>query len=134
MEWRSLRANEIDHELIWLAVTLGTAVACAVWLALSLPWPTCTFRALTGLPCATCGATRASVAFLHGDFATAWQLNPLIVALLCAIALFDFYALAVLCAGRRRLRFSLPKGGARKVVIGLAIIAAINWVYLLRTQ
>ena len=39
--------------------------------------PACTFKKLTGLPCALCGGTRSAQAFLHGDFAAALYLNPL---------------------------------------------------------
>lgn len=132
LEWRPLRQGEIDHELVWLVVTVGSAVAGAVWLAFSLPWPQCTFLALTGLPCATCGATRASLAFLHGNWGTAWQFNPLVFAALCGVALFNIYALTALCAGKRRLRFAAGKGGGRKAVVALAVLVAINWAYLLR--
>src|SRR3712207_7296695 len=33
------------------------------------------FRALTGVPCVTCGATRAATALLQGDVATAFWLR-----------------------------------------------------------
>src|SRR5690349_6936182 len=96
IELRRLRASEPDHELIWLAVSVGAAIGVVAWLGLQLPWPVCTFRQLTGLPCITCGATRASLALLHGDLAAAWRLNPLVCAGAWMIACFDLYALVVL--------------------------------------
>lgn len=39
--------------------------------------PLCGLRLLTGLPCPLCGGTRAAQAFLCGDFARAFYLNPL---------------------------------------------------------
>ena len=133
VELRRLRAGELDHELIWLAVTVGAALSAILWLALHLPWPTCTFRALTGLPCVTCGATRASLAFLHGNLGAAWRFNPLIFAGICAVALFDAYALFVLGTGARRVRISLPKRGVRKLIlVGLILAGLGNWIYLLR--
>jgi len=42
-------------------------------------FPRCAFHALTGLQCPGCGGLRASHQLLHGNFAAAWQLNPLVV-------------------------------------------------------
>jgi hypothetical protein len=133
VELRRLRAGELDHELIWLVVTVAAAAAGLAWLTLHLPWPVCTFRALTGLPCVTCGATRSVLAFSQGDLGAAWRLNPLIFAGICSVVVFDVYALAVLCSGARRVRISLPRSGIRRLLIAVVAIAgAANWIYLLR--
>ena len=63
-----ITAQEIDHELIWLLVSLGTLLGFALWFAARLPMPQCVFHTLTGLPCVTCGATRSAFQFLHGHF------------------------------------------------------------------
>ncbi|QTN33167.1 DUF2752 domain-containing protein [Akkermansiaceae bacterium] len=36
----------------------------------------CPFLQLTGKPCPGCGMTRSCFAFLRGDFADVWRLNP----------------------------------------------------------
>jgi hypothetical protein len=41
-----------------------------------LPWR-CPFLFVTGLPCPTCGMTRATRLALHGDFAGATRMHPL---------------------------------------------------------
>ena len=87
--WRRRSAHEPDHELIWLAVSVAAMAAAAVWLALALPWPKCPFLAATGLPCVTCGATRSTIAFLHGDFLAALRWNPLAFVGVCGVAAFD---------------------------------------------
>ncbi len=133
VEWRRLRAGELDHELIWLLVTGSAAVLGFSWLALGLPWPTCSFRALTGWPCVTCGATRGALAFLHGEFAEAWRFNPLVFLGICAVIVFDLYALVVLTTRSRRVRVSLPRAGARKVVVAIVLLVGLaNWLYVLR--
>jgi len=133
VELRRLRAGELDHELIWLAVTVGAAIAAVAWLALQLPWPVCTFRRLTGFPCLTCGATRASLALLHGDLAAAWRLNPLVFAAAWAVACFDLYALVVLSSGARRLRISWPNRMVRRLTLSAAgVVGLLNWIYLLQ--
>jgi len=45
---RRLAPDEIDHELIWLSVSLGSVAVAATWFALGLPWPRCLFHDLTG--------------------------------------------------------------------------------------
>ena len=42
-------------------------------------YPPCAFRAMTGLLCAGCGATRAVHQLLHGHFIEAFRLNAMFV-------------------------------------------------------
>jgi hypothetical protein len=111
---------------------VASAVLGVVWLTLGLPWPRCTFLAVTGWPCFTCGATRAAVAFLHGDFGAAWLFNPLVFVGLCGLVAYDVYALVVLLARAPRLRVALtrPRAG-RAVALAAVMVALVNWAYLL---
>ena len=128
---RSLGPGEIDHELIWLAVSLGTLALAVFWFALGLPWPICIFHNLTGWPCLTCGATRAAAQFLHGNLLSAWNWNPLVFAVLCGLLVFDVYAAFVVIARAPRLRILLTS--AEKIIIRFLVITALalNWIYLL---
>jgi len=129
---RSLLPGEIDHELVWLSVSLGSFAVAALWFALRLPWPRCIFHDLTGLPCLTCGATRAAIQFFHGNFGRAWKWNPLIFVGLSAISLFDIYAALVLGTRAPRLRISQLTDKERNFVRVLVIAALLlNWIYLL---
>jgi hypothetical protein len=130
--WRRRSANETDHELIWLAVSAASIAGGAAWLAMALPWPRCPFLAVTGLPCVTCGATRSTIAFLHGDFLSALRWNPLAFVAFCALIAFDLYAAIVLVGRKLRLRIVdwtvTEKNVARIAVLSLL---ALNWIYLL---
>ena len=130
--WRRRFANGPDHELIWLAVSAVSIAGAAAWLAMALPWPRCPFLAVTGLPCVTCGATRSTIAFLHGDFLTAWQWNPLAFVAFCALIAFDLYAAIVLVGRTPRLRI-LDWTVTEKNVARIAVLSllALNWIYLL---
>lgn len=130
--WRRVPPEGSDHELIWLGVSLAAAIGGAIWLGLGIPMLRCPFLTVTGYPCLTCGATRCSIALVHGNFLAAWLWNPLAFVALCGVALFDVYAAIVLIARSPRLRFvdwtRTEKNAVRIVVV--AIILA-NWIYLL---
>jgi hypothetical protein len=129
---RRLAPNEIDHELIWLSVSLGSLGLAILWLALRLPWPHCIFLAVTGHPCITCGATRSAIAFFHGDFWSAWKWNPLVFLFLSGLSIFDAYAFAVLVIRAPRLRIVQFTPWQKRFLRLLAVILVLsNWIYLL---
>jgi hypothetical protein len=129
---RPLAPGETNHELIWLTVSLGGLALAATWLALKLPWPVCVFRAVTGHPCLTCGATRSAIAFFHADFLAAFEWNPLAFVFYCALSLFNIYAFAVIVLRTPRWRIIQVTPSERKFVRGSAIaLLAVNWAYLL---
>src|SRR5713226_2587552 len=129
---RRLAPGEIDHELIWLSVSLGSLSFAALWFALRLPWPHCIFLAVTGHPCLTCGATRAAIAFFHLDFWSAWRWNPLVFLFLSGLSIFDAYAFAVLVIRGPRLRIVRFTPAEKRFLRLLAVILLIsNWIYLL---
>jgi Protein of unknown function (DUF2752). len=128
---RRLAPGEIDHELIWLSVSIVSLGLAAAWLTVGLPWPRCAFHEITGFPCATCGMTRCGIQFFHGHFLAALKWNPLVFAFLCGVIVFDLYAFAVLVTRAPRLRVAFQQAGknyARGIVIGAF---AVNWIYLL---
>jgi len=127
-----LEPGETDHELIWLAVSLGSLALATAWFALSLPWPRCAFHDLTGLPCVTCGMTRSAIQFFHGHFLAAWKWNPLVFAFLCGVTAFDLYAFVAFAMRAPRLRIA-QFDQCEKIFIRASVVAllALNWIYLL---
>ncbi|HET9367528.1 MAG TPA: DUF2752 domain-containing protein [Candidatus Udaeobacter sp.] len=129
---RRLSPGEIDHELIWLSVSLASLGLAATWLTIGLPWPRCMFHQITSLPCVTCGMTRCGIQFFHAHFLTALKWNPLVFAALCGMTAFDLYAFATLATRGPRLRISFDTQTARTFVRGAVISALVlNWIYLL---
>jgi Protein of unknown function (DUF2752) len=129
---RRLSPGEIDHELIWLSVSLASLGLAATWLTIGLPWPRCMFHQITSLPCVTCGMTRCGIQFFHAHFLTALKWNPLVFAALCGMTAFDLYAFATLATRGPRLRISCDTQTARTFVRGAVISALVlNWIYLL---
>ena len=129
---RRISPGELDHEFVWLSVSLGSLGLAAIWFVLGLPWPHCTFHDLTGLPCVTCGMTRSAIQFFHGHFLAALKWNPLVFAALCAVSIFNIYAFVVLVSGTPRLRISFDRETeTRRARIILVAALLLNWTYLL---
>ena len=132
---RRLVPQELDHELLWLLVSLGAFLGLAFWLSARLPTPQCAFHSLTGLPCPTCGATRAAWQFLHGHFAASLRFNPLAFLAYCGIVVFDLYALVALILRAPRLRLINFTPNERIFLRSLAVaLIAANWLYLLAAR
>lgn len=129
---RPLAPLELDHELVWLSISLGGLAIAALWFTLGLPWPHCIFLTITGHPCLTCGATRCAIAFFHLDFAGAWKWNPLVFTLLCGMSIFDLYAIVVLILRARRFRFvQFTPAETKFVRVAVILVLLTNWIYLL---
>ena len=81
----------------WVAVAGGLGVGLG-WVGVRLhalgllPLPACPLKAITGLPCATCGLTRWALALGAGDWRGAFHWHPLaslLLLLLPVVALWD---------------------------------------------
>src|SRR2546423_14532465 len=100
---RHLVPGEIDHELIWLSVSISSLLLAAAWLVLGLAWPICMFHQLTGLPWFTRRMARCAIQFFDGHFLAELKWNPLVFGLLCGAAAYDSYAFASLATRAARL-------------------------------
>jgi hypothetical protein len=129
--WKRFEPKETNHELLWLGVSAVGLVVSALWLSLKLPWPSCAFHNWTGFPCLTCGATRSTIQFFHGDFQAAWHWNPLVFLGLCAVVVYNTYAGAVLIMHTPRLRPRFSSFEKQALRIGLVCLLALNWLHSL---
>lgn len=113
-----------------IGVLAGAAV---VFLHLDrLPFALCIFKGLTGLPCPTCGSTRALGRLFSLDLAGALAMNPF--ATLVALLMVG-WALADLALLPRRQALGLelsPRLGFALRVAALFLFLA-NWAYLVAT-
>ena len=67
---------------VWLLMALAATYVFIFEPGKSGFFPVCPFRALTGFTCPGCGTTRALHHLLHGDFWSAFQLNPFTMIML----------------------------------------------------
>ena len=94
----------------------------------------CPFRAVTGLPCPTCGLTRAAHSLMRGDLGRALAINPFdTLFFLVAVPLFAGLWVANLVGGFA-VRFSLSPREQRAAWALLAAVALANWAYVLATH
>ena len=95
-----------------------------------LPVAFCVFKGLTGLPCPTCGSTRAVGQLFRLDVAGALAMNPfttLVAVVIAAWAVVDL----LLLPRRRALRVSFSPSLGRALRIAAFVFFFANWVYLL---
>lgn len=131
--WRRLRRGELDHEALWLGVSLAAFAAAWIWVRLGLQSPACVFHELTGWACPGCGATRCVRYALRGAFRAAFLVNPLMFVTLGGIVIFDLYAATVLALKLPRFRpEKVPAQTAMALRVGCAGLLLGNWLWLLR--
>lgn len=91
----------------------------------------CPFKKITGLPCPTCGATRAALALARFDFAGALLHYPLMT--LAWVALIGGGLLAGLSV-LLRIELPEPPRSLKTWQIALAVAAIVaNWAYSIAT-
>jgi hypothetical protein len=88
----------------------------------------CPFKAMTGLPCATCGMTHAFVHLAHGELLESLRASPA-GALLAAVA-WSFAVAAVLRLALALRWPSLSRDAARAVAIAGGVALLANWAFL----
>jgi hypothetical protein len=94
----------------------------------------CMFKAITHIPCPSCGATRAIILFLHGDLVRSLLLNPLGALLFIALIVVPIWLLADLLLKKESLFrcYNRMENTLRKhiwISIPLIAIVLANWFW-----
>jgi uncharacterized protein DUF2752 len=110
---------------------IGVLAAAAVGLLHldALPITVCFFKLVTGLPCATCGSTRALGRLFHGDLAGALAMNPLATAGMLALLPWAAADLMLLTRGKA-FGLELGPSAARVARVAAVVAVFVNWAYL----
>jgi len=111
--------------IIWLLGLIGAAYLFVFEPGKTGFFPACPFRLLTGLTCPGCGSTRAVHQILHGHFATAFMLNPLLL-LAIPFILFAFLRYSVIV-----MRGGVPRPNAlpASVIYAMFVIIVSFWIF-----
>jgi hypothetical protein len=110
---------------------IGLMAAAAVWLLRldRIPLTFCLFKAFTGLPCPTCGSTRALGRLFALDVAGALSMNPFTTVVAVVIAGWAVADL-VLLPRRRALGLEVSPRLGFALRVGALLLFVANWVYL----
>ena len=124
--------RQIEFGIIFGGIVLLALLAGRFLPVLALA-PSCAFKALTGVPCPTCASTRSIVYLSHGDVASAFFMNPLVLAGALAALVYLFYSLFTLFFDVPRIVVALS-GEEKDRIRALAVLLILaNWLYLIIT-
>jgi len=123
---------EVDAEMIWGAVGFVVLLGARLVPAPLTDWYRCPFHTITGIPCFTCGMTRAFRHMVRFDVVEAFAISPLGAVFCLFTAAFVLYALVVVLFRLPRPRVRLESPAARWAFrLGLPAVLILNWIYLL---
>ncbi len=124
--------GQIEFGIIYGGIVLLALLAGRFLPVLALA-PSCVFKALSGVPCPTCASTRTIVYLSHGDIASAFFMNPLVLAGVLAALVYLFYSLFTFFFIVPRIVVALS-GKEKDWIRALAVLLILaNWLYLLIT-
>jgi hypothetical protein len=122
------RTGRFGHPEVFALVGALSFLVARFVPVLSIPY-LCPLRGLAGIPCATCGMTRAFVHLAHGEVALAAGASPLGALLAGGAWLVAAADLVRVAAGA-----PLPLLGARALRVATALgvlLLLANWAWLL---
>ena len=104
-------------------------------IGMAVEVPLCPSAALLGIPCPGCGLTRATLALVHGDFAAALRLHPLVpiltpiyLGLLAVVATGYVRGTSVWAAGPGQPRGFLFSKTVTRVTWVLVLLVFAVWI------
>jgi hypothetical protein len=124
------RSQKVPLGAIFGGFTLLGCLATGLLGLDHLPFKVCAFKAATGLPCLTCGTTRALGRLYALDLPGAFAMNPLAAAVALALLLWGILDLALL-PEKRFVGLELSGWAARVARGGAVMLLVANWAYLM---
>jgi hypothetical protein len=126
---RKKRSGEIEFGIIFGSLAI-MALVVARYLPLMDIMPSCSFKALTGFPCPTCGTTRSLVNLAKGDLPGSLLMNPAFaLGMILTVLLFIYNSIIVLF-NTPRFALSLTRPESDTVRVAALALLLLNWYYL----
>ena len=123
-------ARPLPLGAIFGAIVAAGVAAVGVLHLDRLPFPVCYLKALTGLPCPTCGTTRAMARLFALDLGGAFVMNPLATMVALGIVAWAVVDLLLLMRGRP-WSFRVSPAAGTVLRVGAVLLVFANWVYLI---
>lgn len=119
------------------AILGGIAVIGGAFVGLfrldHLPFTVCLFKAMTGLPCPTCGSTRAAGCLARGDVMGALAMNPLTTVALFGLLLWAVADLVLLTRGRA-VDLTVSPRVSQVLRVAVVVALVVNWAFLIASH
>lgn len=100
--------------ILWLTYSMGVMIPCP-------------FKAVTGIPCPSCGGMRSLDALIHGELIQALCINPLSVLLIIGIACSCLWLTWDLLRGTNTFNKTIKKLNNRSVLWFVIALLVANW-------
>jgi hypothetical protein len=126
-------SGRIEFGIIYGGIALLALYAARFPQIITFP-SSCAFKGITGIPCPTCGSTRAVLHLTHGEIIAALVFNPLTSSCFLAAVLYFLYSLITLAPGIPRVGLVLSDTEKNALLAGAVTLAMMNWIYLILTQ
>ncbi len=121
--------GQIEFGIIYGGIVLLALLAGRFLPVLALV-PSCAFKALTGVPCPTCAATRSIVYLSHGDVASAFFMNPLVLAGALVALVYLLYSLFTFFFVVPKISVALSGKETDRIRALVVLLIFANWLYL----
>jgi len=126
---RPASKEERQLAFLWLVAAASALALRPLWLAAAPILRPCIFRSVTGIPCPTCGTTRAATAFLEGNLLAAFAANPLAAAM--GLLFVAGAPIAALWAIARWPVPLLPTPLPVWMRVTAVVTIVVNWLYVI---
>ncbi len=131
----------MSRKQLYSLVIIAAGIGCG-WLVYSI-WnisrsvhigsTVCMFKKITGLPCPSCGATRAIITLLKGHWEDSLLINPLGVLLLLSLFIFPVWVGCDFVKKRKSFWLFYLKTEQqlrkRRIAIPFVLLIVVNWVW-----
>lgn len=91
---------------------------------------TCGMKRLAGIPCLSCGSTRATLHLFEGEIGAAFAMQPMMMSLYVLLLVWGLVSL-VSFARDRRVSLDLTRREDIAFKAALVLLPALNWAYLI---
>jgi hypothetical protein len=130
LHWPKPNRTFAFFDVLGLFGALGFLVARFVPVA-RLPFWGCALRHTTGWPCPSCGLTRVADRLAHGNFAGAWDANPLGTVAALLLAAVTLVSILHLAFKAPIPEVELSKREAFLLRAAIVLLVVVNYAYVI---
>jgi hypothetical protein len=122
-----LKSFRIKYAILSIAIITAYVLLITTTVFTGHSW--CIIKSITGIPCPSCGSTRATILLFDGKFSESLMMNPF--GILTNILIFASVGWMFRDIIRNRETFFpfLRKRWDYRIVITIIIIVLLNWIW-----